>query len=176
MKIRMISIFLSVLTVAAVLLTGCSSDKSEGEKNNNNDNVVAVPQPKPIENVTLVALQASVPEGSVITAHKLEFQLPEVLDTSYDQEEYNDYRIRYSLDDYKMADAAIEAKLDAIYKAETSDYWFLHEGEEVFQITDNSWGIIKTVRVKAFTETGVLDEEVKFVLMGVENSIKESNP
>jgi hypothetical protein len=66
-----------------------------------------------------------------------------------------------------MADAVLKEKVNAIYEGCTN-VWFVHTGDQVFQISDNSWGIIKTVTVKAFTKDGVINEELTFVLTGLE--------
>lgn len=165
-KLRILSAMLAVIMIFSVVFVGCSKD-DENSAGGEESRVLHVPKPKPIEKITLKALQASVPADSPIEKHSLEFQIPEKLDKDYDAEAYFNYRVKYSLDDYKMADATIEKKLDEIY-AGSEDVWFIHAGDEVFQISDTSWGIIKTVQVRAFTDNGILKEEIKFVLTGLE--------
>ncbi len=166
-KIRILSVLLAFVMVFSVAFVGCNNKNDES--NDENSKELHIPRPQPIEKITLKALQASIPENSPITKHNLEFQLPETLDTEYDDEAYFNYRVAYNLLDYKMADAVLDEKVKEIYEG-CSNVWFVHTGDQVFQISDNSWGIIKTVTVKAFTENGVVNEELTFVLTGLEEN------
>lgn len=164
-KIRIFSALLAFIMIFSVAFVGCS----DNDENSNDDNSkeLHIPRPQPIETLTLKALQASIPENSPITKHNLEFQIPETLDKEYDDEAYFNYRVKYNLDDYKMADAVLDEKVNELYEG-AANVWFVHTGDEVFQISENSWGIIKTVKVKAFIDGGIVDETVTFVLTGLE--------
>jgi hypothetical protein len=113
-------------------------------------------------------MQATIPEGSTVAGHKVEFEIPAELDTSWEPSEYYNYSVKYSLTDYKMQEAAIKKKLDAIYSEIDPQYNFLQTGDTVFQVGENKWGIIKDVRVNAWTANGIVDETFRVVLFGLE--------
>ncbi len=165
-KLRILSALLAFIMIFSVALVGCSDDK---DKDGDTSKTLHVPTPKPIEKVTLKALQASVPENSPVSAHNLDFQLPETLDTDYDQEAYFNYRVEYNLLDQKMQTAALDKVIkEKLYK-DCSRVWYKHTGDQVFQISENSWGLIVTVSVNATSKDGeVFKEMITFVLTGLE--------
>ena len=172
---RIIALLLALVSVV-MLSTGCtkrinksSKNESENEDNEKTHNYEWV-TPKPIENVTLEVFQVSIPEGSTIPGHKVEYTLPEVLDTSYDAAAFYNYSVKYSLTEHRMLEAAIEKKLDTIYKGIDPQYNFLQSGETIFQESDNRWGVIKNIKVSCMSETyGVFKEEFQVVVFGLEN-------
>ena len=113
------------------------------------------------------------PENPAVSTHNLEFQLPETLDTDYDNEAYFNYRVEYNLTDENMQTAALDKKIkEEIYKGYTVQY--VHTGDQVFQISDNSWGIIVTATVKVFPKEGSsfttpVNEVITLVLTGIED-------
>ena len=166
-KFRILSAILAIMMIFSVALVGCSKEETTSEVSKE----LHVPNPKPIEKVTLKALQASIPEGSPVDTHKLDFQLPETLDTEYDDEAYFNYRVEYNLDNNAMQTAALnKAVKEGLYK-DCPRVWYVHAVDEYFQISDTTWGALVTVSVNATSPEGeVFKEQIKFVLTGIEEN------
>ncbi len=173
--IKRILALLMVVAFVVTMATGCTnriSKSSEKDNDEKDKQTVSVNtdwiNPKPIEHVTLVAMQATIPEGTTLEGHKVEFEIPAELDTSWEPSEYYNYSVKYSLNEHKMQEAAVKKKLDPIYSGVDATYTFLQTGDTVFQVGENKWGIIKDVRVKALSENGWIDESFRVVLFGLE--------
>jgi len=177
-KIKILALLLALASVLTVF-SGCSKNDmiNRAADEDKQEESYVMPDTdwiggKPVGEITLVAYQATVPENSKVTTHKVEFQLPDVLDTEYDQDAFKDYSLKYKLTDYQMLIATMDKKLASIYK-DCSDYQYNQTGETIFQYGDNCWGIIKDLRVIAtISETEVTVDNFKLVFFGIE----EGNP
>lgn len=155
MKLRISALVLAMLMLASVL-AGCSSS---GKNNNVKHEQYSVPAPDPLaeEEITLVALQVTVPENSPFGAHKIDYELyVEVSDgsdvsidmkgdESIDAEGYSEYCNKCNLEDRKVSDAAIEKLVIAIYGAD--NFVFKFGGDKKIMLDDGRYGILKTVIV-----------------------------
>ncbi len=156
MKLRIFALALAMLMLSSVLV-GCGSSSSR--KNPINYEGYDVPQPKPLteEQITLVALQVTVPENSPYQAHKIDYELyTEVSDgsevsidikgdESIDAESYSEYCNKCNLEDRKVSDAAIEKIIISIYGKD--NYLFKFGGDKRILLDDGRYGILKTVIV-----------------------------
>lgn len=158
MKIKITALVLALLAVTT-LFAGCSTSNRTSDK----ENSLEMPQPKPLTEaeITLVALQVTVPENSPYLSHKIDYELyEEVLsensetsvdikgDTSVDAEAYAKYCNSCKLEDKKISDAAIEKIIINIYGAD--NYVFKFGGDQKIALDDGRYGILKTVIVQPF--------------------------
>lgn len=175
MKLRIFALAIAMLMITAALV-GCSS--SGNNKAVDYQGEYDVPQPKPLteEEITLVALQVTVPENSPYEAHKIDYELyTEVSDgsetsldmkgdESIDIEAYTEYANKCNLEDRKVSDAAIEKIVVAVYGKD--NYLFKFGGDKKIVLDDGRYGILKTVIVQPLD--GNAQESFEILLTGKE--------
>lgn len=176
---RVLTLVLALLAVCA-LFAGCSTNS----KPNKPETSLNVPQPKPLTEaqITLVALQVSIPEGTPYSGHKIDYELyEEVVDENsqtslvikdsdgFDAEEYSKYSAKVNLEDAKISDAAVEKIVLSIYGED--NYLFKFGGQTQVKLTDGRYGILKTVIVQPFD--GNKKESFQVLLTGKEAKTEE---